>query len=99
MAAVDGILYRNLSAVVVTLPSIQTISRRQIYDAAIEQRRTEEDERYGAILAARGPEEDQNRQMQMAEDALLKAAALGNVNLSDLESHIVMFGFACVGRK
>jgi hypothetical protein len=29
----------------------------------------------------------------------LKAAALGNVNLSDLESHIVMLGFACVRRK
>src|SRR5256885_5435944 len=29
----------------------------------------------------------------------LKAAALGNVNLSDLESHIVMLDFACVRRK
>jgi hypothetical protein len=27
------------------------------------------------------------------------AAALGNVNLSDLESYIVMLGFACVRRK
>jgi hypothetical protein len=51
------------------LKSIQTISRRHIYDAAVEQRRTEEDEKYGAILAARGPEEEHKRQMQMAEDA------------------------------
>jgi hypothetical protein len=43
------------------LKSIQTISRRQIYDAAVEQRRTEEDEKYGAILAARGPEEEQKK--------------------------------------
>jgi len=51
------------------LKSIQTISRRHIYDAAVEQRRTEEDEKYGAILAVRGPGEEQKRQMQMAEDA------------------------------
>jgi hypothetical protein len=29
----------------------------------------------------------------------LKEAALRNVNLSDLESHIVLLGFACVRRK
>ena len=46
----------------------QTISRHQIYDTAVEQRRTEEDERYGVILAARGREE-LKRQMRTAEDA------------------------------
>ena len=60
------------------LKSIQTISRRQIYDAAVEQCRTE-DEKHGAILGM--PD--------------LKEAALGNVNLSDLESYIVI----CVRRK
>lgn len=34
------------------------MSRRHIYDAAVEQRRMEEDEKDGAILAARGPEEE-----------------------------------------
>jgi hypothetical protein len=51
------------------LRCIQTIIRGQTYDASVEQRRTEEDEKYGAILAVRGREEEQKRQMRTAEDA------------------------------
>ena len=40
------------------------ISKRHIYDAAIEQRRTEEDEKYRAILAKREREEEQKRQIR-----------------------------------
>ena len=54
------------------LKCTQTISRHQVYDAAVAQRRTEEDEKYGAILAARGPEEEQKRQMRTAEDAVVR---------------------------
>jgi hypothetical protein len=54
------------------LECIRTISRRQIYDAVVAQRRTEEDEKYGAILAARGPEQEQKRQMRTAEDTVLR---------------------------
>lgn len=47
----------------------QTISRHQIYDAAVEQCRAEADEKYGVILAARGREEELKRQMRTTEDA------------------------------
>jgi hypothetical protein len=51
------------------LRCIQMIVRRQTYDTSVEQRRTEEDEKYGAILAVRGREEEQKKQMRTAEDA------------------------------
>jgi hypothetical protein len=50
----------------------EVISKRQIHDAAIEQRRTEEDENYDAILTAREHEEERKRQIRTAEDAELR---------------------------
>jgi hypothetical protein len=48
------------------------ISKGQIHDAAIEQHRMEEDEKYEAILAAREREEEQKRQIRTAEEAELR---------------------------
>ena len=50
----------------------EMISKDQIHDAAIEQRRTEEDEDYEAILTAREHEDEQKRQIRIAEDAELR---------------------------
>lgn len=50
----------------------QMISKGQVHDAAIEQRRMEEDEKYEAILAAREREEERKRQIRTAEEAELR---------------------------
>jgi len=50
----------------------EKISKDQIHDAAIEQRRTEEDENYEAILTAREHEDERRRQIRTAEDAELR---------------------------
>lgn len=50
----------------------EKISKDQIHDAVIEQRRTEEDENYEAILTAREHEEERKRQIRTAEDAELR---------------------------
>lgn len=66
------------------------ISKREIYDAEMEQRRTEEDGKYAAILAAQAREEEQKSQMQAAEDqkdGRPSANGIGSVqrqNLNDI---------------
>jgi len=50
----------------------QMIRKGQEHDAAIEQRRIEEDEKYEAILAAREREEERKRQIRTAEEAELR---------------------------
>jgi hypothetical protein len=50
----------------------EMISKDQIHDAVIEQRRTEEDEDYEVILTAREHEDEQKRQIQITEDTELR---------------------------
>jgi hypothetical protein len=50
----------------------QMINKGRVRDAAIEQRRMEEDEKYEAILAAREREEERKRQIWTTEEAELR---------------------------
>jgi hypothetical protein len=50
----------------------EKISKDQIYDAVIEQLRTDENENYEAILTAREHEDERRRQIRTAKDAELR---------------------------
>lgn len=55
-----------------TLKYRQISSKRRLEDAEVEQSRTEEDEKYQGILAARASKEEQCMERRAAEDAELR---------------------------